>query len=65
VLLQIPKLVTPLRQDPQRVLEKGDDDKKAADSRQVGLQRLRVDRGVVLDLLAECLQFFHGVVGVG
>lgn len=64
-LLKVPELIAPLRQDAQRVLEKGDNNKEAANCGQVGLQRLGVDLNIVFDLLAERLQLFQGVIGVG
>jgi hypothetical protein len=64
-LLQIPNLITPLCHNSQGILQEGDDDEKAANGWQMGLQWLGPNLDVVLDGLAPCLELFQRVVWVG
>ena len=65
VLVQIPELITPLREDPERILEESDDDEEATDCREVGPQRLRIYLDIVLDLLSIVAKFFDRIFWVG
>jgi hypothetical protein len=56
--VQIPELVTPLRDNPERILQKGDYDEEAADCGEVGSKRLRIYLHVVFDLLRVVTKFF-------
>lgn len=50
VIMQIHQLIAPLRENPQRILEEGDDDQEAADGGQVRLDGLAERVEPVLDL---------------
>jgi hypothetical protein len=65
VLLEVPKLVTPLGENAEGVLKEGDDDHEAADSGEMGLERLRVDFDMVLNLLSDGANLLERVVWVG
>jgi len=40
IIMQIRQLITPLRNDPQRILQERDNDQKPPDSREVRLNRV-------------------------
>ena len=63
--MQIPELITPLREDPERILEESDDDEEATDCREMRPQRLRIYLGVVFDLLSIVAKLFDRVFWVG
>jgi len=63
--VQIPELITPLRDDPERILEESDDDEEATDCWKMGPQRLRIYIDVVFDLLSIVAKFFDRVFWVG
>ena len=50
VIMQIHQLISPLRKDPQRILQESNDNEEAADGRQVRLDRLAERVQPVLDL---------------
>lgn len=50
VIMQIHQLISPLRKNPQRILQESDHNEEAADGRQVGLDRLAERVQPVLDL---------------
>jgi len=60
--LQIPNLVTPLGENPQRVFQKGDYNEETTDGREVGTERLRVDLNEILDLGGDGTNLRNGVV---
>ena len=64
VLLQVPNLVTPLSENPQRVLEKSNHDQETTNHRQVRFQRLRVDFDIILDCFAESFDLLERVIWI-
>jgi hypothetical protein len=63
--VQIPELITPLRDDPERILQESDDDEEATNCREMGPQRLRIYLDVVFDLLSIVAKLFDRVFWVG
>jgi len=61
MLVQIPELVTPLCDDPERILKKSDDDEEATNCWEIGPEGLRVYLHVVLDLLRIVAKLFDRV----
>ena len=65
VLMQIPELVSPLRDNPERVLQESDYDEEAADCREMGPKGLRVYFHVVFDLFRVVAELFDRDFWVG
>jgi hypothetical protein len=63
--VQIPELIAPLRDNPERILEEGDDYEEATDCWEMGPQRLRINLHVVFDLLSIIAKFVNRVFWVG
>jgi len=63
-LVQIPELVTPLRDNPKGILEEGNNDEEATEGREVGPKRLRINLDVVFDLLCIIAKLFDGIIWV-
>ena len=63
--MQIPELITPLRDDPERILEESDDDEEATNCREMGPQRLRIYLDIVFNLLSIVAKLFDRVFWVG
>ena len=63
-LLQVPQLITPLREDAYRILNERHDDQETSNRRQVRLQGLRVNFHVVFHLFPELANSFEGVIWV-
>lgn len=64
-LLQVPNLITPLRHNPQCILQERNHNQETTNCRQMGFQRLRINLDVVLYRLAERSELLERVVGVG
>ena len=62
--MQIPELVTPLRDNPEGILQKGDYDEEATNCWEVGSQRLRIYLHVVFDLLRVVTKFIDWIFWV-
>jgi len=65
MLLQIPELVTPLCDDPERILQEGDDYQKATDCWEMRSERLRIYLHIIFDLLRVVTKSFDRVLWVG
>ena len=63
-LLQIPELVTPLRDDSERIFEEGDNDQKTTDSWEIRPEGLRINFDVILNLLCIVAELFDRVFWV-
>lgn len=63
--LEVPDLVTPLGNDPQSVLEEGDDDHEPADGGEVWFEWLRVNLNIFLGHPRIRANFLERVVWVG
>lgn len=62
--MQIPELVTPLRDDSERIFKEGDYNQETSDSWEVRPERLGVNFNVILDLLCIVSELFDRVFWV-
>ncbi len=63
-LLQIPELVTPLRDNSERVFNESEYNQETADGWEVGPERLRINFDIILDLCCIIAELFDGVFWV-